>query len=346
MLRGIDVSSHQGTINWNNTNVDFAIIRLGYGDDIESQDDIHFMDNVNGCMSKQIPFGVYLYSYAKNLSGGQSIESEIAHCKRLLSKLSQKPFCVYIDMEDSSTEYIGKSELTKYALEFCKKITEAGYKAGVYANENWFKNFLNVNEISSNGYSIWCAKYSNAKPRIDSDFDIWQYSSSGSVLGLNGNVDMNYMYNDIRNTTSVINEKTTDEIAQEVINGLWGNGNDRKTRLTEAGYDYAIIQNKVNELVGTKKSTDEIAKEVIAGKWGNGNDRKTALEKAGYNYNTIQSKVNELVGGSSEEYYVIKSGDTLSSISKKFGSTINQIADWNAITNVNLIYPGRKIRVK
>jgi hypothetical protein len=90
-------------------------------------------------------------------------------------------------------------------------------------------------------------------------------------------------------------------IAKEVLAGQWGNGDDRKNRLTNAGYDYATVQAKVNELASGKtptptKSVTEVAKEVLAGKWGNGTARKTALENAGYNYSEVQQKVNELCG--------------------------------------------------
>lgn len=198
MLKGIDVSSHQGVINWDKVKVDFAIIRLGYGDNIERQDDSQFITNINGCIRNNIPFGVYLYSYAKNLAGNESIQSEVEHCKRLLSKISKKPFCVYIDMEDDSTIKLGKLTLSNFALEFCKQITNVGYKAGVYANENWCKNYLDVENIGKKGYSIWCAKYSSIGPNIAYKYDIWQYADNGKVDGINGNVDMNYMNNDIR----------------------------------------------------------------------------------------------------------------------------------------------------
>lgn len=91
--------------------------------------------------------------------------------------------------------------------------------------------------------------------------------------------------------------KSVDEIAQEVINGKWGNGDDRKNKLTAAGYDYDAIQAKVNALLKGTTSTDltKIAKEVIAGKWGNGSDRKKKLEAAGYDYAAVQAKVNTLL---------------------------------------------------
>jgi hypothetical protein len=89
-------------------------------------------------------------------------------------------------------------------------------------------------------------------------------------------------------------KKSITDIAKEVIGGKWGNGAIRKAKLKAAGYDYAIVQDKVNELL-SKKSIDAIAREVIQGKWGNGEDRKRRLETAGYNYAEVQNKVNELL---------------------------------------------------
>lgn len=109
---------------------------------------------------------------------------------------------------------------------------------------------------------------------------------------------------DGNNTPSAPNKKSNEEIANEVIAGQWGNGNDRKNRLANAGYDYNTIQNIVNKKLNgssstTKnntKSNETIAQEVINGAWGNGEDRKNRLTQAGYNYNVIQSIVNQKLG--------------------------------------------------
>lgn len=98
-------------------------------------------------------------------------------------------------------------------------------------------------------------------------------------------------------------KKTNDQIAQEVLNGSWGNGEDRKKRLTDAGYNYDAVQAIVNHYVNgssqlPKKSVDTIAKEVINGAWGNGADRQNRLEKAGYNFQEVQNKVNQILNGS------------------------------------------------
>lgn len=91
-------------------------------------------------------------------------------------------------------------------------------------------------------------------------------------------------------------EKNINEIAQEVIDGKWGNGEDRKDRITKAGYDYKAVQAEVNRLCKENINTvDEIAREVIQGKWGTGQNRKNRLTQAGYDYNAVQKRVNQLM---------------------------------------------------
>lgn len=94
--------------------------------------------------------------------------------------------------------------------------------------------------------------------------------------------------------------KSVDEVADEVIAGQWGNGEERKNALSNAGYDYSAVQNRVNEKLGAgtatpSKSIDDIAREVIRGDWGNGDDRKQRLSSAGYDYSAVQKRVNELL---------------------------------------------------
>ena len=92
--------------------------------------------------------------------------------------------------------------------------------------------------------------------------------------------------------------KPVDTVAREVIAGQWGNGEDRKARLTQAGYDYNVVQARVNEMLSPqpqRKSIDEIATEVIRCKWGNNPERKRRLESAGYDYNAVQKRVNQLL---------------------------------------------------
>jgi len=294
ILKGIDVSKYQSVIDWEKVKpqIDFAILRCGYGNDLVKQDDEQFIRNADECERLNIPYGVYLYSYATTEG---MVDSEIAHALRVIG--NRKPFCVYFDMEDKSTEYLGKVKLTSFAKRFCESIKTKGFKVGIYGNQYWFQTFLDVAELKKTGYSIWCAKFSENKPNIAAEYDIWQYSSKGSVDGISGNVDMNYMYNDIRNiATNVPTQKSVSELAQEVIAGSWGNGEERKQRLTAAGYNYSTVQAEVNKLLSSKKkSNEEIAKEVIKGLWGNGAERKERLAQAGYNHSEIQKIVNKLM---------------------------------------------------
>ena len=149
------------------------------------------------------------------------------------------------------------------------------------------------------------------------------------------------------------NNKTVDELANEVIAGKWDSGDKRKQLLTSAGYDYSAIQTRVNELLSKssspQKTTEEITKEVIAGKWGNGDERKKKLTAAGYDYDSVQLLVNALMSGTSASnsvYYTVRAGDTLSSIANKYGTTYQAIAKLNNISNPNLIYAGQRLRIK
>jgi GH25 family lysozyme M1 (1,4-beta-N-acetylmuramidase) len=289
---GIDVSKYQGTINWEKlkSKIGFAIIRCGFGGDFAFQDDSKFLRNVTECERLKIPFGVYLYSYAKNEN---MIDSEVAHTLRLIGE--HKPFCVFLDMEDNSTVDVGKQKLTLLAKRYCEAVKEKGFRVGVYANQNWFRNYLNVKALREAGYAIWCAKYSDEKPKIDAEYDIWQYSSTGTMEGISGKVDMNEMVNDIRHTEK--RKKTVDELAAEVWQGLWGNGEERRKRLLAEGYDPDAVQKRVNELAAkpVKKTVDEIARDVIKGLYGNGAERKKKLAAEGYDPAAVQKRVNELL---------------------------------------------------
>lgn len=114
--------------------------------------------------------------------------------------------------------------------------------------------------------------------------------------GTNSKAKLTALYNKkVGTTTSTKKDVTT--VAKEVIAGKWGSGDERKKKLTAAGYNYDTVQKKVNELLkaSTKKSVAEVAKEVVSGKWGNGADRKKKLEAAGYNYSEVQKEVNKLL---------------------------------------------------
>lgn len=184
--KGIDVSEHNKNIDWEKVKaagIDYAIIRCGYGSDIQNQDDKQWQRNVSECERLGIPYGVYIYSYAKNT---EMAASEAQHVLRLISghKLS---YPVYFDMEDNST--LG-SDFTAIAQTFCSTVQNAGYAVGVYANLNWWNNYLT--DANFNQWHRWVAQY-NIQCDYTGTYAIWQYSSKEYVEGITGPVDMNYL---------------------------------------------------------------------------------------------------------------------------------------------------------
>ena len=342
-IKGIDVSEFQGEIDWSKVKkeVDFAILRLGFGMDVESQDDKYIERNIKECENLGIPYGVYLFSYADSI---EKAKSEAEHTLRII-KGRNLAMGVWYDIEDNNTSgKLTKKELADIIEKYCSTVKANGYEAGIYANLNWFEN--KIESSVQKKYPIWVAQYYK-ECQYDGKYLIWQYSSDGKVSGIAGNVDMNYYYGNIEEDSDT-DKKSVDELANEVMEGKWGNGEDRKKKLEDAGYNYDAVQDRVNEILSKNgdSSITEIANDVIAGKYGNGEERKKKLEEAGYNYDTVQNKVNEILGASSEKTYTIKDGDTLSEIAKKYNTTVDKLAKDNNISNPDLIYAGQKIVIK
>lgn len=190
MIKGIDVSFAQGRVDWDKLkgNIDFAILRCGYGNNQANQDDIQWARNVAECNRLGIPWGAYLYSYAESAADAGS---EAAHVLRLLKGL--KPtYPVYIDMEHDAA-YKNRALSTQICKIFCETVSAAGYTAGVYANKDWATNRLDMAQLSK--WTFWLAQY-NSTVTYTGKYDMWQYSSSGTLPGINGRVDLNYCYKD------------------------------------------------------------------------------------------------------------------------------------------------------
>lgn len=256
--KGIDLSTWNGNVDFSKvkkSGINFAIIRSGYGR-LSSQKDSRFEEYYAGAIKAGLKVGSYWYSYAKSV---EEAKLEAAAC---LACIKGKKFDmpIYFDMEESSQFYLGYNTCTNIALAFCEAIEAAGYKAGVYANLNWFSNVLNKKAIEKK-YSIWYAQWSSVRGM---NCDIWQYSDHGKIDGINGNVDMNECYvtfgkdtaaNSSTSTTTTAKKKSNATIVKEVIAGKWGNGDERKKKLTEAGYDYSAIQTLVNKQLGVTTTT-------------------------------------------------------------------------------------------
>ena len=184
----IDVSKWNNTVDYKSVKsagVTGVIIQCGYGME-SSQKDPYFEDNYKKAKAQGLKVGAYLYSYAKSVSEAKR-EANVC-LKWIKGKKFGLP--IYIDMEEEGLTYLGKSTLTKIATEFCKIVEKAGYKAGVYANANWFRNYLDYKKLKSK-YSIWLAQYAKSK---DFSCDIWQYTDKLIIKGKP--FDGNYCYKD------------------------------------------------------------------------------------------------------------------------------------------------------
>lgn len=146
--------------------------------------------------------------------------------------------------------------------------------------------------------------------------------------------------------------KTIDEIARDVISGVYGNGSDRTNALIAMGYDPGKVQECVNAILKENatpsKSIAQVAEDVIAGKYGNGSDRRNKLAAEGFDPDVVQAEVNRQLKASSitVKYHKVQPDDTLSGIAQQFGTTVDRLVQLNRIANKNLIYVGQKIRVK
>ena len=138
--------------------------------------------------------------------------------------------------------------------------------------------------------------------------------------------------------------KSDETIADEVIAGKWGSGAERDHRLREAGYDPNVIDAIVREKT-RRKSVDELADEVIEGKWGSGIERNQRLEAAGYDYTAVQQRVDEKLATMSKQYYTVRSGDTLTAIARRFGTSVAELVRLNHIPDPDHITIGERLRV-
>ena len=191
VARGIDVSNFQGTIDWNQVKaagIEFAILKVG---PVYGKPDSTFERNATECERLGIPYGVYYYSYARSVADANK------EADRTLAWLGghYPSLPIYYDLEDNyilQDPNFSKDKLAQIAQTFCNRMEAVGFKSGIYANLNWFNNYLN--SPSLNGYDHWVAQY-NWHCDYAGSYSFWQYSSRGNVPGVNGSCDMNYCFN-------------------------------------------------------------------------------------------------------------------------------------------------------
>lgn len=188
-LNVIDVARYQGLIDWQKvkkeSDIKAAIIQCGYGSDIKSQDDVYWRRNVEACESLGIPWAPYIFSYANTR---EKAESEVKHMLRLLEGHRPTFNICYTDIEEVNC---GSFALENARI-FGKRMKEAGYTPGIYTYESYYNSFMKKYA----GLPLWIAKYSKNPPKIGVYYDAWQYTSSGSVPGIAGRVDMSHFYKD------------------------------------------------------------------------------------------------------------------------------------------------------
>lgn len=193
---GVDISENNGSVDFaalNGSGVKFALIRCGYGDNIASQDDSRFFENVRKAQAAGIPYGVYLYSYALNTA---QAKSEAAHALRLLGQIAKPTYGVWFDMEDGD-DYKARNgmpsndTLVKICEAFCVELEAQGYYTGIYSALSWLNNQLNDSRLDK--YDKWVAQW-NATCDYRKPYGIWQYTDKLYIGGRR--FDANWAYKD------------------------------------------------------------------------------------------------------------------------------------------------------
>ena len=195
-MKGIDVSQHQGAINWDKVKkagIEFAMLRVGYSNILDNE----FKNNVKGCVDNNIPFGVYLFSYALDEADARREALFVIDCIKELTV----NFPVAFDFEYDSISYANqmkvnllKDDVIKITETFCKCIEDFGYYAMVYTNKDYYN--LYYNGSIKDKFDLWAAHWNILEPFYKGG--MWQHTSSGRVDGITGNVDLNYAYKDYK----------------------------------------------------------------------------------------------------------------------------------------------------
>jgi GH25 family lysozyme M1 (1,4-beta-N-acetylmuramidase) len=192
-LLGIDVSHHQEEIDWGRVaadGIDFAMIRVGYrgAEQGTLKEDTFFRDNITGAAAAGVSVGAYFFSQAT--SEAEAIQEADFVINALSGAAVTMP--VVFDIEEvegaSRTDSLTKEQVTSFAQAFCDRISGAGYTPMIYANTRWFVTRMNLGNLTN--YGKWLAQYFES-PAYPYEFAIWQYTNTGKVDGIKGDVDMN-----------------------------------------------------------------------------------------------------------------------------------------------------------
>lgn len=200
--QGVDLSEMNGALPLQGMKgeVDFILLRAGYGSDYKSQDDTQFYNFVAQCNELSIPWGAYLYSYALNVKDAQS---EAAHMLRLIDGFYPS-YGVWLDMEDgdgykAQNGMPSDEILTDICVTFCDALETAGYYTGIYSNLSWLTSKLSSPKLDR--FDKWVAQW-NTTNDYKGSYGIWQYTSTGRIPGYSGRFDLNYAYRDYPKLTN------------------------------------------------------------------------------------------------------------------------------------------------
>ena len=190
-MKGIDVSVHNGTIDWNKVKaagIQFAILRAGYGR-VASQKDGKFEENYKNAKAGGIPVGAYWYSYAVTPDEAK-LEAQV--CLEIL-KGKQFEFPIFFDQEEKKTLDTGKANCSAMIRAFCEVLEKAGYWVGLYTSRSCLST--HIEDDIKTRYAIWAAEWAS-KLNYSGSVGIWQYSSKGKINGISGDVDLDTSYVD------------------------------------------------------------------------------------------------------------------------------------------------------
>ena len=350
-LNGIDVSNWQKGINLAAVPADFVIMKATEGTSYVSPDCDRQYQQAKGAGRL---LGVYHYA------NGGNVQAEADWFLKNIQGYIGEAILV-LDWEATNNSTFGSND-KNWCKSWCDYVySKTGVKPMVYISQAFMSKISGIGD-----YGLWIAQYASMDQVNGYQTTPWnegayscairQYTSNGLLSGYSGPLDLDKFYGDATawkkyanpsgsvsggsssSGTSISSPSgSTLDLAVKVMQDVYGRGDTRKQKL---GSRYEEVQNFINHIFSASAQT--LANEVWTGKYGNGNTRKIVL---GSRYDEVMKIVN---GGapSSKQYYTIKSGDTLSGIAAKFGTTVSQLQAWNNIKNANLIYAGTKIRVK
>lgn len=256
--KGIDISKWQGSVNFlkvKQAGIQFIILREGYKEAIDEC----FLEYVKGCKENNIKVpGVYHFLYCTN---EVEARAEARSCIQNVRKAGLEPsIVIFADFEYDTVKKaasrgikLGKEACIACTEAFLDEISKAGYKTGIYANIDYYKNMYTPEII--NKHIFWLADYTD-EPDYACTFI--QTGSKGIINGISGYVDTDIQLQEIQKGSETDNTitvekpqggKSVDIIAKEVIAGKWGTGDARKNALEAASYDYKVVQAKVNEIL-------------------------------------------------------------------------------------------------